>query len=60
MIVTLQTAIPIQTLHAVHILPAITSLDPSAGPVGMQVGIVGGGFSGATEGTFGGVNAKPP
>ncbi|MGA9474488.1 MAG: IPT/TIG domain-containing protein [Terriglobales bacterium] len=30
----------------------------SAWPVGTQVGIVGGGFAGATEVTFGGVKAK--
>jgi uncharacterized repeat protein (TIGR03803 family) len=54
---TLQTGLQIQTLSAMHILPLITNLDPPSGPVGTQVGIVGGGFAGATKVTFGGVKA---
>ena len=40
-----------------HILPTITNLDPSSGPVGQEVDIVGGGFARATRVTFGGVKA---
>jgi uncharacterized repeat protein (TIGR03803 family) len=47
----------IQTLESVHILPMITNLDPSSGAPGTEVGIVGGGFNGATKVTFGGVKA---
>lgn len=47
----------IQTQSAVHILPMIHNLDPSSGPVGAQVAIVGGGFAGATRVTFGGVKS---
>jgi len=52
-----QTGLQVQTLSAIHILPLITNLDPSSGPVGTQVGIVGGGFSAATKVAFGGVQA---
>jgi hypothetical protein len=38
-------------------LPNITNLDPSSGPVGTRVGIVGGGFTGTKKVTFGGVRA---
>jgi uncharacterized repeat protein (TIGR03803 family) len=47
----------IETQSAEHILPLITNLDPTSGPVGTQVGIVGGGFAGAKKVTFGGVKA---
>ena len=40
-----------------HILPKITNLNPTSGAVGTQVGIVGGGFVGATRVAFGGVPA---
>ncbi len=55
--VTLATGEQIESQQSVHILPKITNLDPSSGPVGTQVGIVGGGFSGTTKVTFGGVAA---
>jgi len=54
---TLATGLQLQTLESIHILPLITNLDPPSGPVGTQVGIVGGGFTGATEVSFGGVAA---
>lgn len=54
---TFQTGLQIETLEAIHILPLINNLDPPSGPVGTQVGIVGGGFSGATKVTFKGVKA---
>ena len=54
---TFPTGLQIQTQSAVHILPKITNLDPSSGPVGAQVGIVGGGFATAVAVTFGGVKA---
>jgi len=47
----------IESQHSMRILPQITNLDPSSGPVGTQVGIVGGGFVGAKKVTFGGVKA---
>jgi len=47
----------VQSQGAMHILPIVTNLDPSSGPVGTQVGIVGGGFAGTTKVTFGGVKA---
>lgn len=56
-IVTLETGLQIQTQGSVHILPTITNLDPTSGPVGTQVGIVGGGFAGTKKVTFGGVKA---
>jgi uncharacterized repeat protein (TIGR03803 family) len=55
--VTLQSGQQIESQGAVHILPEITNLDPSSGQAGSQVGIVGGGFTGATKVTFGGVKA---
>lgn len=55
--VTLPTGLQTQSQQSMHILPIITNLDPSSGPVGTQVGIVGGGFAGATRVTFGGVKA---
>jgi uncharacterized repeat protein (TIGR03803 family) len=55
--VTLATGQQLESQQGVHILPKITNLDPSSGPVGTQVGIVGGGFAGATNVTFGGVGA---
>ncbi len=48
---------PLQSQQNMHILPIMTNLDPSSGPVGTPVGIVGGGFAGATKVTFGGVKA---
>jgi uncharacterized repeat protein (TIGR03803 family) len=54
--VTLATGEQIESQQSVHILPKITNLDPSSGAVGTQVGIVGGGFTGATKVTFGGVS----
>jgi uncharacterized repeat protein (TIGR03803 family) len=54
---TLATGLQLQTLESIHILPLITNLDPPSGAVGTQVGIVGGGFAGATEVSFGGVAA---
>lgn len=47
----------LQGQQNMHILPIITNLDPTSGPVGTGVGIVGGGFVGATHVTFGGVKA---
>jgi len=47
----------IESQQAMHILPTITNLDPSSGPVGTQVHIVGGGFAGTKEVTFGAVKA---
>jgi uncharacterized repeat protein (TIGR03803 family) len=55
--VTLATGAQVESELAMHILPIITNLDPSSGPVGTQVGIVGGGFAGAKKVTFGGVKA---
>jgi uncharacterized repeat protein (TIGR03803 family) len=55
--VTLATGAQLQTEQSVHILPKITNLDPTSGPVGTQVGIVGGGFAGATKVEFAGVAA---
>jgi uncharacterized repeat protein (TIGR03803 family) len=56
-IVTLATGAQIESQQITRIVPMITNLDPSSGPVGTQVGIVGGGFAGATNVTFGGVKA---
>ncbi|HEY6301448.1 MAG TPA: choice-of-anchor tandem repeat GloVer-containing protein [Terriglobales bacterium] len=47
----------LQSQQNLHIVPIITNLDPTSGPVGQEVGIVGGGFVGATKVTFGGVKA---
>jgi uncharacterized repeat protein (TIGR03803 family) len=55
--VTLATGEQVESQQVVRILPKITNLDPSSGPVGTQVGIVGGGFIGTTKVTFGGVAA---
>lgn len=55
--VTFPTGLQIQSAQQMHILPLITNLDPTSGTVGTQVGIVGGGFAGATKVTFGGVKA---
>jgi len=55
--VTLATGEQLQSEQNVHILPKITNLDPTSGPVGTQVGIAGGGFAGATKVEFGGVAA---
>jgi uncharacterized repeat protein (TIGR03803 family) len=56
-IVTMATGLQLESQQNVHILPKITNLDPTSGPVGTQVGIVGGGFAGATKVAFGGVQA---
>jgi uncharacterized repeat protein (TIGR03803 family) len=56
--VTLASGGQLQSQQIVHILPKITNLDPSSGPVGTQVRIVGGGFAGARAVTFGGVAAS--
>jgi uncharacterized repeat protein (TIGR03803 family) len=56
-VVTLATGAQIESQTNMHIVPIITNLDPPSGPVGTQVGIVGGGFPGTTEVTFGGVKA---
>jgi uncharacterized repeat protein (TIGR03803 family) len=53
--VTLATGEQIESQQEARILPKITNLDPSSGPVGTQVGIVGGGFARTTKVTFGGV-----
>jgi len=55
--VTLDSGLQLETQQSAHILPAITSLDPSIGQVGTPVSISGGGFAGTTEVTFGGVAA---
>jgi len=47
----------LQSQQTLQILPTITNLDPTSGAPGTQVGIVGGGFAGATKVTFGGVKA---
>jgi uncharacterized repeat protein (TIGR03803 family) len=56
-IVTLMSGRQSESQVAMHILPVITNLDPSSGPVGTQVNISGGGFAGATNVIFGGVKA---
>jgi uncharacterized repeat protein (TIGR03803 family) len=56
-VATLATGAQIESQTNMHIVPIITNLDPPSGPVGTQVGIVGGGFAGATKVTFGGVKA---
>jgi hypothetical protein len=55
--VTLNGGLQMQTQSAIHVLPIIINLDPSSGPVGTEVNIVGGGFTGAKKVTFGGVKA---
>jgi len=47
-----------QSQQNVHILPLINNLDPTSGPVGQEVDIVGGGFAAASEVTFGGKAAS--
>jgi uncharacterized repeat protein (TIGR03803 family) len=54
---TFPSGLQIQSQSKMHILPLVTNLDPTSGPVGTQVGIVGGGFAGANKVTFGGVKA---
>jgi uncharacterized repeat protein (TIGR03803 family) len=56
--VTLATGDQIESAQEARILPKVTNLDPSSGTVGTQVGIVGGGFTGTTNVTFGGVAAS--
>ena len=55
--VTLATGLQVESAQGVHVLPKITSLDPSSGPVGTVVDVVGGGFAGTSTVTFGGVAA---
>jgi uncharacterized repeat protein (TIGR03803 family) len=55
--VSLANGQQIESQRVVHILPVITNLDPSSGPVGREVAIVGGGFAGTMKVTFGGVKA---
>src|SRR5579864_7056144 len=54
---TYVTGLQVETVSSVHILPLITTIDPLSGPVGTQVTISGGGFTGATRVAFGGVSA---
>jgi uncharacterized repeat protein (TIGR03803 family) len=54
-VATFDTGLQVQTVPSVYMLPVITSLDPASGPVGTSVDIAGGGFTGATKVTFGGV-----
>jgi uncharacterized repeat protein (TIGR03803 family) len=56
-IASLATGQQVESQMAVHILPKITNLDPTSGPVGTRVGIVGGGFVGTKKVAFGGVKA---
>lgn len=53
----LSSGLQVQSQQPIHILPKITNLDPTAGPVGAQVSIVGAGFKGAKSVAFGGVRA---
>ena len=55
--VTLATGQQLQSQQTVHILPKITSLDPLSGTAGTVVNMSGGGFTGTTKVTFGGVAA---
>jgi uncharacterized repeat protein (TIGR03803 family) len=55
--VIFDTGLMTQTESSYHILPKITNLDPSTGPVGSVVNLTGGGFTGAKKVTFGGVAA---
>ncbi len=55
--VTLATGLQVESAQGVHVLPKITSLDPSSGSVGTVVDVVGGGFAGTSTVTFGGVAA---
>jgi uncharacterized repeat protein (TIGR03803 family) len=48
----------LQSQQTLQILPTITNLDPASGMPGTQVGIVGGGFAGATKVTFGDAKAN--
>ena len=57
-VATMASGLKIQTQMAVRILPTITNLNPTSGPVGTQVNIVGGGFVGAKQVNFGGVKAS--
>jgi uncharacterized repeat protein (TIGR03803 family) len=57
-VATMASGLKIQTQMAVRILPTITNLNPTSGPVGTQVNIVGGGFVGAKKVKFGGVKAS--
>jgi uncharacterized repeat protein (TIGR03803 family) len=55
--VTYVTGAQVQTVIPIHIMPMIASFSPKSGAAGAQVQIDGGGFAGATQVTFGGVNA---
>jgi uncharacterized repeat protein (TIGR03803 family) len=54
---TFPSGTQVESATEMYILPLITNLDPTSGPVGQEVDIVGGGFSGATRVGFGGVKA---
>ena len=56
-VATLSNGLQIQSQVPPRMLPKITSLDPTSGPVGAQVSIVGAGFKGAKKVVFGGVQA---
>lgn len=45
------------SIHGFFVVPVITGIAPTSGPVGSQVGISGSGFVGATAVKFGGVRA---
>ena len=46
------------SVHGFFVVPVITGIAPTSGPVGSQVAISGSGFVGATAVKFGGV--RPP
>jgi uncharacterized repeat protein (TIGR03803 family) len=52
---TLTNGDQVKTFMSVHILPVVSGFSPASGAVGSQVSIAGGGFTGATKVTFGGV-----
>ncbi|HEY6301449.1 MAG TPA: choice-of-anchor tandem repeat GloVer-containing protein [Terriglobales bacterium] len=56
-VATFPSGAQVQSEKQMYILPTITNLDPTSGPVGQEVDIVGGGFAGATRVAFGGVKA---
>jgi len=55
---TYVTGLQAQTQLPIHIMPAINSFDPPSGPPGTRVTIAGGGFTGATQVSFGSANAS--
>jgi len=56
-VATFPSGAQVQSAKQMYILPQITNLDPTSGPVGQEVDIVGGGFAGATGVEFGSVKA---